>query len=163
MSDVAVLVQCGSQKADGRTISWQLYTSTLFQKSWTAASMLGHPYVMSAEHGLVHADDRHDTYDESLTDKDETYKRHWGRDVLGSLPRHYDTLVLLGGRDYVLPLQWAVEDRERSFEEIYDPYSVTSGNGQQMRVASRITDARRCGFDVAPSIQKGMEPYENDQ
>lgn len=138
--EIAALVACSESKQDDRTIAWQLYNSTLFQKSWTAATVVGTPFVMSGKHGLVRATERLDHYDEYLGDKDAAEKRLWAEGVLDDLPSQYDTVVLFGGRDYVEPIKKITPTYPRRDLTVYDPYLQTSGNGQQMRVADEIAE-----------------------
>lgn len=132
---VACLVACGSSKRDGSNPSWGLYSSTLFEKSWAAASLVGQPFVMSAKHGLLTVDDRITPYNETLKNYSAEEKQAWAHEVASSLPDKYDTVVLFGGRDYVDPLIEAFNNIE-----VIDPYQNTSGNGRQMSVAGDIIE-----------------------
>lgn len=140
MSRIACLVQCASSKRQNRDQSWALYNSVNFQKAWTAASLLGDPYVMSAKHGLVSATERLDPYDEYLGDKSADKKRAWAIDVVETLPDHYDGIVLFGGRDYVEPVKDCI-DLETQYNWWFDVYADTSGNGKQMAVCDDISEA----------------------
>lgn len=155
----AVLVACSKSKRDTKSPAYALYDSTLFEKSWTAAMYIGKPFVMSAEHNLLSAGDRVAPYDETLRGKTEDYKYHWAVETLQQLPHHFDTVVLLGGRDYVDPLIEAIEDSRRDLR-VYDPYQYTSGNGQQMRVAERLSRAGYNGGTVEQIIEYGIEEYK---
>jgi len=138
-STIAVLVACSDGKRDGPQPSWGLYDSTLFEKSWTAAQMLGQPYVMSAKHGLVPPTQRLEKYDKTLKNATKAEKLTWAEDVWNSLPREYDAVVLLGGRDYVDPLKETYQGPFNTPEvTLYDPYEETTGNGQQMVVAGKL-------------------------
>jgi hypothetical protein len=138
---VAVLVACGKDKRDKRSLSWKLYESTLFEKSWAAASVIGHPYVMSAKHGLLSPDERIDPYEETLKKYTDEEKKEWGEKVLSNLSDHYEEVVLLGGRDYVEP----IKEANGGEYDIRDPYKSTTGNGQQMSVAGEIVEALTSG------------------
>lgn len=133
-NDTACLVACGSSKRDGSQPAWGLYDSTLFEKSWAAASLVGDPFVMSAKHGLLTVDDRLKRYNETLKDYTEAEKCEWAESVAKELPNHYDVVVLFGGRDYVNPLKEALD------VEVVDAYEGTSGNGKQMAVAGDIVE-----------------------
>lgn len=139
MIDTACLVACGSSKRNGKEPAWQLYDSTLFQKSWGAAMMLGQPYVISAKHGLLHADDRIEPYDETLKNKDDAEKRQWAEDIESELSNKYNTVIIFGGRDYVEP----IKDVFGTYRDVdvLDPYNGTSGNGEQMSVGGDIIAA----------------------
>jgi len=154
----ASLVACGKSKVDTESVAWQLYNSTGFEKNWTAGMLCGDPYVMSAEHGLVLPQTRVEPYDTSLYDVTADERLLWGRDVVADLPNRYDTVVLFGGRKYVDPIITALDDDSQSWV-VYDPFVVTTGNGQQMRVADRIADARTAGKSVSVAVEHGMEPY----
>ena len=134
MEAIATLVACSKSKREERTVSWQLYNSTLFQKSWAAASAIGHPYVVSAKHHLLGPTERVDDYNETLKTKTKAERDEWADVVVSQLDDHYDAVVVFGGRDYVDPLFRAFGD-----VRFFDPYEQTSGNGQQMSVADEIT------------------------
>lgn len=138
MNDVAVFVACGKHKRDSKQPIWSLYDSTLFQKSWTAAQMLGDPWVLSAKHGLVPPMHRHEPYDETLKDKTGAEKRTWAENIWKMVPETYDTVVVLGGRDYVEPLKETQSPLVAPEVELFDPYEETVGNGQQMSVAGEL-------------------------
>lgn len=154
----AVLVACSKSKRDSKQPAYALYDSTLFEKSWTAASYTGRPFVMSAKHNLLSGGDRVQPYDETLRGKTADYKYHWATETLQQLPRHFDTVVLLGGRDYVDPLLDAIDSSRRDIT-VHDPYQYTSGNGQQMKVADRMTRAGYNGGTVQQIIDYGIDPY----
>jgi len=158
---VATLVACGSSKRNEKSIAWDLYTSTLFEKSWTAGMYLGDPYVMSAKHNLVRGDERLETYNKSLNNQTAEWRKHWGRDVVKELPRMYDEVVLLGGRNYVEPIVDAISFFDRVYE-VHDPYQCTSGNGQQMRVADRIVEARSACASVPQALSYATKPYRGE-
>jgi len=138
-TSTAVFVACSATKRDTRSPAWKLYDSTLFEKSWTAAQMLGQPYVISAKHGLVPPMKRLEPYDETLKTKSSAEANSWADGVWKTLPEQYDTVVILGGRDYVVPLK-RTHDGPFSTPTvtIHDPYEPTSGNGQQMAVAGEL-------------------------
>lgn len=156
----AALVSCGSAKSDVKELSWKLYELSLFEKSWTAAMYLGDPYVMSAKHELVHGTDRLEPYDESLKEKIDEQRFHWGRGVVSDLSDGYDVVVLLGGRLYVGPVRCALEDM-RPGVEVCDPYVHTTGNGQQMRVADKIVEARTQGATVEQALEYATREYRS--
>lgn len=156
MREIAVLVACGKAKRDGKQPAYALYESTLFEKSWMAASYNGDPYVMSAKHHLLHGDKRIETYNKTLRNFTADEKREWGKTVVEQLPAHYETVVLLGGRDYVEPIINAIDDETT----VYDPYQHTSGNGQQMTVADRLTRAGYNGNDIEHAIEYAVDPYK---
>jgi len=133
MEDTAALVACSNSKRDSRNPGWSLYDSVGFEKSWTAAMVIGHPYVMSAKHGLVDPTERLDPYDKTLKDYTWAEKVAWAEDVLAALDDGYQTIVLFGGRDYVEPIKHVAEEYT-----IEDPYEGTSGNGTQMSIAGDI-------------------------
>jgi len=128
------LVACSKGKESSRKPSWKLYDSTLFEKSWAAASLVGDPYVMSAKHGIVSVDDRLDPYDETLKTATNKEKIEWAENL--NIPSHYDTFVLFGGRDYVVPIVGTYGDEY----EIVDVYEGCSGNGKQMAKAGEIVE-----------------------
>jgi len=135
----AVFVACSDTKRDKKSPAWKLYDSTLFEKSWTAAQMLGDPYVISAKHGLVPPMKRLEWYNETLKTKSQAERTSWAEDVWNVCPEHYDEVVILGGRDYVEPLKRTHEGPFSTPDvEIHDPYEPTSGNGQQMAVAGEL-------------------------
>lgn len=131
---VASFVACSSSKVDSRTVAYQLYDSTLFQKSFSAAQLIGEPYIMSAKHGLLRASERIDPYDEYLGDKTVAEKQSWGEDVVSDIPDTYDCIVLFGGRDYVEP----IVDQYDGNASLYDAYKDTSGIGQQLSFAGDV-------------------------
>lgn len=133
--NVAALVACSKNKEASRAVSWKMYDSILFEKSWNAATLLGHPYVMSAKHGLLPVNERIDEYDETLRNYSDDERREWADDVLSSLSDEYDTIVLFGGRDYVDPI---IEMNDTY--DVRDPYDGTSGNGVQMSIAGEIVE-----------------------
>jgi hypothetical protein len=139
MEKTASLVACSKSKSDSREIAWKLYESPYFENLWAAASLVGDPYVMSAKHGLVKPTERLDPYDETLKNYSAEQKKEWGEEVLSSIPDHYDTVVLFGGRDYVNPIKEANESSGEPYQ-IDDPFAETSGNGEQMAVASEIAE-----------------------
>lgn len=139
MSNIACLVACSRSKRDGRNVSFGVYDSVLFEKSWGAASLVGDPFVMSAKHHLLSVNDRVDDYDETLKNYSSDEKIEWAEEVAGQLPRHYDVVVLFGGRDYVEPLKEVLD------VEVVDAYEGTSGNGKQMAVAGEIVEAELNG------------------
>jgi len=132
MEDVAALVACGYAKRSGKNVAWAVYDSTLFEKSWAAASMIGQPFVMSAKHELLTVDDRVEKYNKTLNDFSKDERTRWAKNLDEQLPNHYNTVVVFGGRNYVNPIK-RVFDRN-----IIDPYENCSGNGQQMAVAGEI-------------------------
>jgi len=134
MGDRMCLVACSKGKEDSRKPSWKLYDSTLFEKSWAAASLVGDPYVMSAKHGIVSVDDRLDPYDETLKTSSNMEKIEWAKSL--DIPSHYETLVLFGGRDYVVPIKGTYGDEYN----IVDVYEECSGNGKQMAKAGKIVE-----------------------
>lgn len=131
--DVAALVACGASKRDGKQPAWALYSSVLFEKSWSAAMVTGDPYVMSAKYGLLSPDDRVEPYDETLKSFTTEEKIAWAEDVVAELSDHYDKVALFGGRDYVEPIKMVVD-----MYEIEDVYQDTGGIGEQMAVAGEI-------------------------
>ena len=135
----ACLVMCGGQKRDGKNPSWAVYDSTLFEKSWAAASLLGDPYVMSAKHHLLTVDDRVRKYDMTLKNVTDEEKSQWGKTVKEQLPEHYSRVVLFGSRDYVEPLKNVLET------DIVDVYEDCRGNGEMMGVASDIIETEMNG------------------
>lgn len=152
MGDVACLVACSASKRDERTVAWQLYDSTLFQKSWTAATVLGQPYVVSAKHGLVPPHRRLDPYDETLKTKGEAECTEWAENVLKVLPTdYYEHVVVFGGRDYVEPLRRVHEGpfaTNTDHVTFHDPYADTGGNGEQMSLADDLYYATLEGGEV---------------
>lgn len=138
MSDrTAALVSCSRSKRDkdgGKRVSWAMYNSTLFEKSWAAASVMGDPFIMSAKHHLLTVDDRIFPYNKTLKDFTWEEKVEWAETVLSQLPEQYTKIVIFGGRDYVEPI---IEVSER---EVVDVYKDTTGNGQQMSVAGDIIE-----------------------
>lgn len=139
MNRTAALVSCSKTKLNNRSVSWKLYDSRLFKKSWTAAMHIGTPFVVSAEHGLVSAGLRLDPYDTDLRDFSDEERKQWAADVVADIPGFYDTVVLLASETYAKPLL-DVAAEERGETEVLWPYGVASGNGQQMAIADNITD-----------------------
>lgn len=130
----AALVACSNSKRDNRNVSWALYNSTLFEKSWAAASLVGDPFVISAKHHLLTVDDRLDPYDKTLKNFSWDEKVTWAETVCEQLPEKYDEIVVFGGRDYVEPLLAVAEIPVR------DVYEGTVGNGEQMATAGDIIE-----------------------
>lgn len=128
----AALVSCGSQKRNSRSVSYQLYESTAFQKSFAAATLVGQPYIMSAKHHLVSVDERLDPYDETLNSFTAGERDAWGETVVSQLPEAYDRIILFGGRNYVNPI------KEHYTGDIIDVYEQCAGIGYQMGVANNI-------------------------
>lgn len=143
----AALVACGNSKRDERCPAYSLYDSVLFEKSMSAAMLLGHPYVMSSKHGLLAVDDRVDPYDDYLGNKTDAEKTQWATEVAVSLSSQYRRVFLFGGRDYVETLKNELAAEGRS---VIDVYENTSGNGQQMAVAG----------DIVENMKYGMTPLE---
>jgi hypothetical protein len=134
MENILCLVACAASKRDERTVAYALYNSTLFEKSFGAACMLGDPYIMSAKHGILSVDDRIDSYNKTLRKCTADEKREWAESL--EIPTGYDTVVLFGGQDYINPIKDVYND-EYTFIE---PYSDTTGIGEQMAVAGEIID-----------------------
>jgi len=132
MANTMCLVACAASKRDERTVAYALYNSTLFEKSFGAACMVGDPYIMSAKHGILSLDDRIEPYDETLREYTAVERREWATQL--ELPSGYDTIVLFGGKDYIDPIK-DVYGGDYTFIE---PYSDTSGIGEQMAVAGDI-------------------------
>jgi len=162
---VAVFVACGSNKPHDRAVSWKLYDSTLFEKSWTAAQALGHPFVMSAKHGIVPPTKRLDKYNETLKGKPKRKKISWADELWTTfINSGYEHYVLLGGRDYVDPLletfhgPFSTPDPNNA--TVHDPYEPTSGNGQQMAVAGELADAAYSADTVEQAIEYAQKVLE---
>lgn len=132
-SDVVCLVACSGTKLESRSPSWKLYDSTLFEKSFAAAMVVGVPYIMSAKHGIVDVDERLDDYNETLKDYTVEEKREWVESL--EIPSA-ETLVLFGGRDYVKP----IKNEYGGDYDIIDAYEDCSGIGVQMGVAGDIVE-----------------------
>lgn len=110
MSDrTVVLVGCGSAKRDEPAPARDLYTSTYFRLKREYAETVGDAwYVLSAEHGVVPPDRVLEPYDLSAADLTSEGRDEWARDVVDALEGRVgpdDELVVLAGRDYVLPLR----------------------------------------------------------
>lgn len=145
-NNVAVLVACGSNKSDDRQPAWKLYESVPFEKNYTAAQMLGQPFIMSAKHGLVRPMQRLDPYDKTLKNMDKPERLTWAENVWKSLRRaDYQEYVFLGGRDYVDPLLDTLEGPFTTPDAdkltVHDPYKPTSGIGQQAALAGSLAEA----------------------
>lgn len=134
---VAVIVGCGNSKEDNREVAWKMYSSTYFEKKWAAASVIGHPYIVSGKYGLLSVNDRIDPYSETWKDLDAEETRSRAEEVVDDLPDQYDTVVLLAGRDYVNPLTEALEKKRDV--KIHDPFKNTSGNGEQMEWCDEVS------------------------
>jgi len=132
----AALVSCGSQKRDSRSVSYQLYESTAFQKSFSAATLVGQPYIISAKHHLVSVDERLDPYDTTLNSFTDKERDVWGKTVVSQLPNRYDRIILFGGRNYVNPI------KNHYTGEIIDVYEQCAGIGYQMAVANNIIKSK---------------------
>ena len=132
-TDTVCLVACSGTKLESRSPSWKLYDSTLFEKSFAAAMVVGVPYIMSAKHGIVDVDQRLDYYNETLKDYTVEEKREWAESL--EMP-NAETLVLFGGRDYVDPIK---EEYGENYD-IIDAYEDCSGIGVQMGVAGDIVE-----------------------
>lgn len=132
-TDTVCLVACSGTKLESRSPSWKLYDSTLFEKSFAAAMVVGIPYIMSAKHGVVGVDERLDDYNETLKDYTVEEKREWAESL--EMPSA-ETLVLFGGRDYVNP----IKEQYGGDYDIIDAYEDCSGIGVQMGVAGDIVE-----------------------
>ena len=111
---VATVISCGSAKqdlSDGETVpAHSLYTSTVHSCKEKFALHSDGYYIASAKYGLISADTELPWYDKTLTNMSDSEVTQWASDVSDELRRiveanSYDAVVIIGGRDYVMPLK----------------------------------------------------------
>src|SRR5699024_2883574 len=85
-----VLGGCVKGKLDRPARANDLYTSPYFRKMRAYAERLPGPwFILSAEHGLVHPEQRLAPYNWYLADAGAAYRREWGPRVVAQLGEHF--------------------------------------------------------------------------
>lgn len=112
------LVGCGSTKKEDKSYSWDLYESDYFQKRMTVAMLIGQPAILSAEHGLLFANERIEPYDEDMREKEKYQRDSWALSISSDIPDHFDNVVILAGKKYRNPLSDLLKDNF----EVYSPF-----------------------------------------
>ncbi len=83
-----LLLGCVKGKGSRPAPARDLYTSVMFRKRRAYAEASGHAwFILSAQHGLVHPDDKLSPYDMALGKRTAACRAQWGRDVVDAL-RH---------------------------------------------------------------------------
>lgn len=101
-----VLLSCVSKKLQSRATARDLYTSSLFKKSFNFAERQNPDaiFILSAEHGLLHPDTIIDPYDKTLNRMPVAARKNWASKVLQGLSEHCDLendfFLILAGRRY---------------------------------------------------------------
>ncbi|MBR6091375.1 MAG: hypothetical protein IKQ09_00980 [Bacteroidales bacterium] len=102
-----VLISCGSQKATKAVQAKDMYTSTLFKKSYAYAVQL-HPdkiYILSAKYGLLDPNKTIAPYDMTLNKMNSAERKQWANKVLkqmvaAGLDLENDEFTILAGKKY---------------------------------------------------------------
>jgi hypothetical protein len=106
-----VIVGCGAAKRDTETEARDLYTSTYFKKKRAYAETIGDDYrILSAEHGLVAADDvlaPYETHIDDLDDRELDALAHSvGMELINTCVfEEFDEVRVLAGKSYLDPLR----------------------------------------------------------
>jgi hypothetical protein len=101
-----VLIACVATKKPFRTQASNLYDSTLFKLSYAYAQKLQPDaiYILSAEHGLVHADTEIAPYNKTLLFMPSHERKAWAEKVLSELRTRAnlaeDEFIFLAGEKY---------------------------------------------------------------
>lgn len=100
------LIGCGKSKMQYACPAKEMYTGTLFQKSYAYAKAM-HPdkiFILSAKYGLLDPELKIEPYDKTVKDFSAQQARKWADDVFTALEEKTDILndefVLLAGKDY---------------------------------------------------------------
>lgn len=113
------IVSCGKAKVKGsvqKVRAKDLYTSTLFLKSRAFAESIGNNWdILSAKYGLLPPWRLVESYEETVKSKSREEVEQWKLDTVDQVGRmvelrKVETLVLLGGEDYVRHLNDAFPD-----------------------------------------------------
>ena len=101
-----VLIACVSQKREHSAPARDLYISSLFTKAYHYAQTLqpDAPYILSAEHGLVHENTILEPYNKAMHSLTRTERIAWAEQVLAALRTKHnlatDQFVFLAGKLY---------------------------------------------------------------
>jgi hypothetical protein len=108
------LVSCVGQKRSNPSPAKDLYTSTWFRKARMYVEGMREPwFVLSAKHGLVHPDDRVESYELTLNTMGKADRHRWAERVLSQLGQHLravDSVTFLAGQRYREFLEPALRD-----------------------------------------------------
>lgn len=149
-----VLVGCVKSKRDidHTARAERLYTSPLFRKRRAFATARGDRWgILSAEHGYLHPAERIEPYNTHISDVDPD---EWRDRVLADLrPRlkrdRVKTVTILAGRDYVDPLEPALE------RDGYDVLDFNRGRG----IGDRLSHLNE---HLRTATNQSLGEYSND-
>jgi cytoplasmic iron level regulating protein YaaA (DUF328/UPF0246 family) len=108
---IIALISCVSKKCQYRTEAQNMYISPLFVKSIKYAKDILRPdkiFILSAKYGLLGINQKIDTYNETLNDKNQQEKREWAKKIIEQLRKkcsiNNDIFIFLAGKNYYVNL-----------------------------------------------------------
>lgn len=115
------LIACSSDKASKRCKAKDIYTGTLFKKSYELAEKMGAKiYILSAKHYLLDPEHEIDPYNSYLGDFSAKDRKLWADEVKRQIKaRHIDTdqkVLFFAGEDYIEHLHGIFRDEEQMWK-----------------------------------------------
>lgn len=107
-------------------MAWRLYNSGYADLKMTLGMLLGHPFIMSAKHGLIAPNERIEPYEKSIHKMSASERRELGRQVAADIPDRYDQVVFLAGKKYRNPVIEALGDGI----DVVNPFASDELKGQ---------------------------------
>ena len=101
-----ILISCVKKKLNHRAKAKDLYSSSLFSKSFKYVVSLNPDviYILSAKYGLLELEDEIDTYNETLNGKRKSELIEWSNNIILELEKRIDLIndkiIILAGKNY---------------------------------------------------------------
>lgn len=115
------LIACSSDKASKRCKAKDIYTGTLFKKSYELAEKMGAKiYILSAKHHLLDPEQEIDPYNSYLGDFSADDRKLWADEVKRQIKaKHINTdqkVLFFAGEDYIEHLHGIFRNEEQMWK-----------------------------------------------
>ena len=114
------LVSCVKGKQTSAAAAKDLYTSDWFRKARAYVEPTGMPwFILSAEYGLLHPDQRTDPYEKTLNEMRSWERKQWAEKVIHQMEHKLpkaEQIVVLAGEKYREHLMGYLRSRASSLE-----------------------------------------------